>query len=61
MTDDRTKRTPQDSSRIALGEDWEVEYWTKALGVTREKLRDAVAAVGDGAAAVREHLKSNDR
>ena len=57
MSDDKTQRRPQDSSRIAMGEDYEVEYWTNKFGVSREQLQQAVKAVGNGAAAVEVHLK----
>jgi len=57
MADDKTLRSPQDSSRIALGEDYEVAYWTKKFGVTRDELTEAVNAVGNGAEAVEEYLK----
>lgn len=57
MADDKTVRSPQDSARIAMGEDYEVQYWTDKFGVSREKLQHAVDAVGNGAAAVEAHLK----
>lgn len=57
MTDDPTKRGPQDRSRISLNEDYEVGYWTNALGVTSEQLREAVAQVGNSAEKVREFLR----
>jgi hypothetical protein len=57
MADDKTVRSPQDASRIALGEDYEVQYWTKKFGVDRAKLEQAVKAVGNSAKAVEEHLK----
>ncbi|HVI59328.1 MAG TPA: DUF3606 domain-containing protein [Luteimonas sp.] len=56
MSDDLSNRGPADRSRIALEEDWEVQWWTKSLGVSEEELREAVAAVGNSATAVREHL-----
>jgi uncharacterized protein DUF3606 len=56
MTDDKSKRAPQDRSRISLREDYEVQYWTEALGVTKDELARAVAKVGDSAAAVRREL-----
>ena len=56
MADDKTLRGPQDSSRIALGEDYEVEYWTDKFGVSREALQKAVDAVGNSADAVQSHL-----
>ena len=57
MADDLNNRAAQDRSRIALGEDHEVRYWTEALGVTKEELQRAVDQVGNGADAVREFLK----
>lgn len=57
MADDKTDRGPQDRSRIALGEDYEVEYWTGKFGVSKERLEDAVKAVGSSAHAVEQHLK----
>lgn len=57
MADDKTKRGPADSSRINLSEDYEVAYWTKALGITKEKLTEAVKEAGSSAKAVRDYLK----
>ena len=45
-----------DRNRINVNEDYEVQYWTKALGVTAAQLKDAVKAVGPASVAVREHL-----
>lgn len=56
MSDDPTKRGPGDRTRISLSEPWEVNYWTKALGVTRDALEAAVKAVGNMAEDVRRHL-----
>ena len=33
--DNLTKRSHPDRSKINMGEDFEVKYWTKALGVDR--------------------------
>ncbi|RZJ37704.1 MAG: DUF3606 domain-containing protein [Brevundimonas sp.] len=54
--DDKTNRGPEDRSRINLTEDYEIEYWTKALGVPEDRLRDVVKQVGHGADAVRAAL-----
>ena len=56
MSDDTTIRRPQDSSRIALGEDYEVRYWTEKFGVSRDELAEAVNAVGNSADAVALYL-----
>jgi hypothetical protein len=54
--DDKTKTGSPDRKMINLNENYEVEYWTKELSVSREKLKEAVAAAGTSAAAVREYL-----
>ena len=56
MSDD-PKKTGQDRRRISLKEPHEVRSWTESLGVTEPQLRAAVAAVGDSAEKVREHLR----
>ncbi|TDE13899.1 DUF3606 domain-containing protein [Dyadobacter psychrotolerans] len=56
MADDKTKRGPADSSRINVNEDYEVAYWTEALGCTEEELQKAVKSAGTSAKAVREYL-----
>jgi hypothetical protein len=58
MSDNLHNRGPQDRSRINLHEKWEVQYWTKELGVTEEELEQAVKTAGSSAEAVREHLSS---
>ncbi|WP_083942962.1 DUF3606 domain-containing protein [Sphingomonas soli] len=57
MSDNKALRAPQDSSRIAMGEDYEVAYWTDKFGVGRDRLQEAVDAVGNGADAVEAYLK----
>jgi hypothetical protein len=56
MADNLTERAPQDAGRISLNEDWEIRYWTKALGVSEERLRQLVQQHGHSAAAVRSAL-----
>ena len=58
MADDLKNRGPADASKINVHESWEVEYWTHKFGVTREKLEEAVRAVGTSARAVEEHFKA---
>ena len=57
MADDKNLRAQQDSARIAMGEDYEVDYWTGKFGVSKERLQQAVDAVGNSADAVERHLK----
>lgn len=57
MADDKKLRGPQDSARIAMGEDYEVKYWSEKFGVDRQQLQAAVESVGNSADAVEQHLK----
>ena len=57
MSDDKSERAPQDASRIALEEDYEVRYWSRKFGVSKDRLQEAVDRVGNSAAAVEKHLK----
>ncbi|WP_102944330.1 DUF3606 domain-containing protein [Stenotrophomonas sp. VV52] len=56
MTDDKSKTGGPDRERINVNEDYELQYWTNAFGVSADELREAVKAVGPTAAAVRQHL-----
>ena len=56
MSDDLSNRGAQDRSRISIGEEHEVAYWTKALGVSREELQRAADKVGNSTTAVRKEL-----
>lgn len=56
MADDPSIRAPQDRTQINVNQDYELRYWTKALGVTADQLKQAVKAVGTSAAKVRQHL-----
>jgi hypothetical protein len=41
-----------------MGEEYEVEYWAKALGVSKERLAEIVEKVGDSVQAVRRELSN---
>lgn len=56
MSDDKKNTGSPDRDRINVNEDYELQYWTKALGVSADELRAAVKAVGPASAAVRKHL-----
>jgi hypothetical protein len=57
MSDDLTKRSGSDRSRININQDFERRSWAKSLGVTEEELKEAVHNVGDRADKVREYLR----
>ena len=55
--DSLTKKDQRDRSKVNMHEDFEVKYWTKELGVSREELQKAADKVGNSAAAVRKELR----
>ena len=57
MSDDLSKRGPQDRNRVNVNEEWERKYWCKEFGCTEQQLRDAVKAVGVMVDKVRAYLK----
>jgi hypothetical protein len=54
--DNLDKRGEPDRSRINMQEPYEVKYWSHQLGVTPERLQQAVEKVGNSTAAVRKEL-----
>jgi len=54
--DNLTKRDTPDRSKINMGESWEVKYWTRELGISRDELQKIVDKVGNSAATVRKEL-----
>jgi hypothetical protein len=61
MVDDLMDRGPRDRNRINVQEDWELKYWSHALGVSEEQLRAAVQSVGSYAKDVREYFARQGR
>jgi hypothetical protein len=58
MSDDLNLRGPQDRTRINVHEDWELAYWAKKFGISKEQLIAAVKAVGPTVKAVEHHLSA---
>lgn len=58
MTEETLKyRRPTDTSKVQIAQDWELKYWSDRFGVSRDKLRNAVAAAGSDVDAVRSLLR----
>jgi hypothetical protein len=53
---DKKLRTPTDTTRVNLAEDWEVEYWCERFDVNEGTLRACIAAVGPGADDIQRRL-----
>ena len=57
MADDLQSRGGSDRQRIDVNQDYELRDWSKKFGVTKDRLKEAVQAVGDRADRVEEFLK----
>jgi hypothetical protein len=57
MADNKKKRGGADRGLIALGEAYEVAYWSKKFKITPAKLKATVKKVGHSAKKVEAHLK----
>jgi glycerol-3-phosphate dehydrogenase len=47
MPDDRSKRDNRDRSRVAAGEDFEVQYLSEQTGLTAEQARTLIRRYGN--------------
>jgi len=47
-----------EKDRIHVDDDWEVCAWARYFNASERTVKEAVAAVGDSAAKVRDHLRS---
>lgn len=56
MSDDLTKKRPQDATKINIHEPYEMNYWSSEFKVTKEKIKEAVGKVGVMVAAVKKEL-----
>jgi hypothetical protein len=56
VTDDLRKQPRQDCAHISLSREYEVQYWTRVLGVSKEQLTFIIARVGNSPNAVRLEL-----
>jgi hypothetical protein len=59
VMDSSLLKQPRDASRINLHQTWEIQYWTKTLGISEPELRDAVQRAGHNAEAVRHYLRKH--
>ena len=60
MSDHKLKGGQPGRSKTNTAEDYEVKYWSKELGVTRDELPQAVDNVGNSAATLRKQLYKAD-
>lgn len=59
MSDDKSKRGPDDRRKVSSIENYEVEYEAKKKGTTPEKIREAIRHVGNSREKIEQWLKDN--
>jgi len=57
MADDKSKTGRSDRDRINVNEDYELRDWSQKLGVSPERLKEAVKKVGPMADDVKKELR----
>jgi len=60
MSDDLTRRRPEDPNKINVNQSWEIDYWTKKFGIDVATLKKAVSIVGPMVIDVEKWLKDNE-
>ena len=61
MSDDKTKRRPQDASRVNIHEPYEVTYWTSHFNCTKDELIAAVHEVGTYVSAIEKYFNNRSK
>jgi hypothetical protein len=56
MADDKNKQDARDRNQVSGSEDYEVKYMAEKLGVSQERVREAIKAVGNNRQKIEEHL-----
>lgn len=56
MSDDLEITQPEDSAKVNVEQDWELDYWSKSFGVSKEAILQAAKKVGPSVAAVKKCL-----
>ncbi|MBR0855652.1 DUF3606 domain-containing protein [Bradyrhizobium liaoningense] len=59
MSDDKTKRGKPDRERINVHEPYELDYWSKEFGITKEQLKAAVQVSGPMVVNVRNYVNQH--
>ncbi len=57
MSDDLTRRQPEDPTKVNINQQWEIDYWCRKFGVSEGELRQAIEKVGPMVKDVRQYLE----
>jgi hypothetical protein len=56
MSDNKNMQGNSDRQRVAGGQDYEVDYLAEQLGVSRERVQQAILAVGNSRTKIEEYI-----
>lgn len=59
MPDNLSRRRPEDPKKVNINQAWEIQYWTRELGVSESQLIRAVNSVGPMVEDVKSLLRVN--
>lgn len=59
MSDDLTRKGPEDPKKVNMSQTWEMDYWSQKFGISKDKLLKAIAAVGPMVADIKAWLAKN--
>lgn len=57
MADNKNIQDQRDRSQISGSEDYEIEYAAKTFGVSTDRIKEAISAVGNSREKIEEYLK----
>ena len=58
MADDKSKTDNRDRSRVAAGEDYEIDYLVKQAGITHGQARELVKRYGNNRETLMKHARN---
>lgn len=58
MLVDKDLRAPEDTTRVGLDSDWEVQYWCARFSASEDELRACVVQVGTRTDDVEQQLRA---
>ncbi|TKC65013.1 DUF3606 domain-containing protein [Pedobacter hiemivivus] len=56
MSDDKNKQDARDRNQVAGNEDYEVQYMADKLNMSKERIKEAINAVGNDRQKIEEYL-----
>ena len=59
MSDDKNKQDGRDRNQVGADQDYEVQYMADKLNASKERVKEAIKAVGNDRQKIEEYLSQN--